>query len=44
MATVTVDWRNGSTTSFETADPEVIARYKGYVLTDPGIIHVEVTE
>ena len=37
MSTVTLHWKNGSTTSFETADPKVIARYQVYADRDPGI-------
>lgn len=37
MSTVTLHWKNGSTTSFETADPKVIARYRVYAERDPGI-------
>lgn len=37
MSTVTLHWTNGSTTSFETADPKVIARYQVYAERDPGI-------
>lgn len=43
MATVTVKWRTGGERSFETFDPDTIARYQSYVDTDPGIISVTVT-
>jgi hypothetical protein len=42
MAKVTVKWRNGHTTSFETADAATIARYRKYAETDPGINEVDV--
>lgn len=37
MAIVTLYWKNGTPTSFETVDPKVIARYQGYADRDPGI-------
>lgn len=43
MAKVTVKWRNGGERSFDTYDPATIARYQGYVDTDPGIKSVTVT-
>lgn len=42
MSTVTLHWKNGSTTSFETADPKVIARYRVYAQRDPGITKISV--
>lgn len=37
MSTVTLHWKNGTPTSFETSDTNVIARYQGYADRDPGI-------
>lgn len=42
MATVTLTWSTGRTTSFETADPKVIARYRVYAERDPGIKKISV--
>lgn len=42
MSTVTLHWKNRSTTSFETADPKVIARYRVYAERDPGIERITV--
>lgn len=42
MATVTLTWSTGRKTSFETADPKVIARYRVYAQRDPGITKISV--
>lgn len=42
MSTVTLHWKNGNTTSFETADPRVIARYRRYAARDPLIKRITV--
>jgi len=45
VATVQIHYKDGtSAPSFETYDPKVIARYKGYEDTDPAIERVEVTD
>lgn len=44
MATVTIYYTNGKTTSFETYDPKVVRRYEGYALTDPEISRVTVED
>lgn len=45
MATITIVYTNGTRAkSFETFDPKVIARYKGYEATDSSIERVEVDE
>lgn len=44
VAKVTVYWKNGNTTSFETYDPKRIARYEWYGLTDAAIERVTVNE
>ncbi len=43
MATVTITWKNGNTTSFETSDPKTIARYESYE-DDPLIEEVDVQQ
>lgn len=43
MATVTIYWKRGGTTSFETSDAEIIRRYENHGLTDPEISSVNVT-
>lgn len=43
MAIVQIVYKNGrKAPSFETFDPKVIARYRGYGITDPAIEHVTV--
>jgi hypothetical protein len=42
MAKITIEWRTGAETSFETFDAATIARYRGYATTDPGIKSVDV--
>lgn len=45
MATVQIHYKDGSSApAFQTSDPKVIARYKGYQDTDPDIERVEVTD
>lgn len=42
MATVTIYYTNGTSSSFETHDPDVIHRHQGSALTDPEISSVNV--
>lgn len=43
MAKVQIVYKNGrKAPEFETFDPKVIARYKGYAITDPAIERVTV--
>lgn len=45
MATVQIVYKDGrKAPAFETYDPKVIARYKGYEATDPAIERVDVDE
>lgn len=45
MATVQIVYKDGrKAPAFETFDPKVIARYKGYAITDDTIERVEVDE
>lgn len=44
MARVTVYWKGGGETSFETSDAEIIRRYENHALNDPNITRVTVTE
>lgn len=44
MATVTIYWKSGGQTSFETFDQDVIRRYENHSLNDPEITRVTVTD
>ena len=45
MATVQIVYTDGNKApAFQTSDPKVIARYKGYAITDPDIERVDVTD
>ena len=43
MVKVTITWKNGKPTSFETNDQATVRRYEGYAFTDENIVSVNVT-